>query len=95
MRFPAFLLLALLIVVTPPSISASPHPATEESVTDGMAYQVCVAAAPQAGESAESLYAQYQSGRIVIEDLGALTLGRRYSLTRAQDYVIIVDVTGV
>lgn len=95
MKFPSFLLLALLIVIAPPSISASPHPATEESVTDGSAYQVCVAAAPQAGESAESLYAQYQSGRVTITALGAVQGGYRYSLTRAQDYVIIVDVTGV
>lgn len=95
MRFPSFLLLALFIVVTPPSISARHIPATEEAVPDGTAYQVCAAAAPQVGESAESLYTQYQSGRITITELGAVPNGRRYAIARDQDFVIIIDVTGV
>ena len=92
----SFLLLFLLLISTPAPLLSAPGGHWEESLSDATAYQVCVSAAPHCGTSSDLLYGDYLADRVVLTDLGPVPVGRRYALQRADnDFVIIVDVTGV
>jgi hypothetical protein len=95
MKAASLLLAGLLLAAPVGRLSARALPAfvqADETLSDATAQQVLEAAAPQIGESATSLYAQYQSHLVAITDLGPIRGGHRYAVSKAGAYSIIIDL---